>query len=216
MKFFTFLLDLLFPAKCVFCSHVLGSTDEFWCDKCTESLPFAENHGKQSGEIFDFCIAPLYYTGVVRRSILRYKFSNSSHYAPVYAMMLAQCIQSCPELNYDIISWVPLSDKRERSRGYDQAMLLALATASSLNDEAVSTLIKARDVTAQSELGDKEERSKNISGAYIAANPQIIKGKRVLLIDDIITTCSTLDECAKVLTQAGAASVVCAVLARGR
>jgi len=216
MSLLSALLNLLFPPKCVFCTRILNDPDEGWCDRCTEALPFTENHGRQDGESFDFCIAPLYYTDVVRRSILRYKFRGASHLAPVYAKLLAECIREYPELNYDIISWVPLSEKRERSRGYDQAKLLASATALELDDVATPTLIKTRDVKAQSELGDKAQRSKNISGAYEASDLQIIAGKRVLLIDDIITTCATLDECARVLLEAGATCVICAVLARGR
>jgi len=210
------LLDLLFPPKCAFCGRVLEKTDEGWCDKCTESLPFADNCGRQSGDIFDFCVSPLYYTGVVRRSILRYKFRGASHYADVYGKLLADCIRDAPDIEYDIISWVPLSSKRERSRGYDQAMLLAMATALELDDIAVETLRKPNDVQAQSELGDKAERSANISGAYVSSEPEIVAGKRVLLIDDVVTTCSTLDECARVLRSAGASGVVCAALARGQ
>ncbi|MCL2221863.1 MAG: double zinc ribbon domain-containing protein [Oscillospiraceae bacterium] len=208
-------LDILFPPKCVFCGRVLGKNDDGWCDKCTEELPFADNFGHQNGENFDFCVSPLYYIGVVRRSILRYKFRGASFYAEAYGKLMAECIRENPELNYDIISWVPLSSKRERTRGYDQAMLLALATALELDDVAVETLKKHRDVRAQSELGDRAERSENIEGAYIASDPEIIAGKRVLLIDDIVTTCSTLEECAGVLIRAGASDVVCASLARG-
>jgi len=215
MSFFSIILDLLFPPKCVFCAKILDKTDEGWCDKCTESLPFADTHGRQNGEVFDFCVSPLYYTGVVRRSILRYKFRGASHYADVYGKFLAECIRENPDIKYDIISWVPLSNKRERSRGYDQAMLLALATALELDDIAVETLKKPNDVQAQSELGDKAERSANISGAYVASDSELINGKRVLLIDDVVTTCSTLDECARVLLSAGASGVVCAALARG-
>ena len=94
-------------------------------------------------------------------------------------------------------------------------MLLALATALELNDVAVETLVKPHDVQAQSELGDKVERSANISGAYTAFDPELIEGKCVLLIDDVVTTGSTLAECAKVLLSAGASRVVCAALARG-
>ena len=216
MGFISLILDLLFPPKCVFCSRVLNKSDEGWCDKCTESLPFADNFGRQDGEVFDFCVSPLYYTGVVRRSILRYKFRGASQYADVYGKLLADCIRESPGMEYDIISWVPLSDKRERSRGYDQAMLLALATALELDDVAVETLKKPHDVKAQSELGDKEERSANISGAYIVPDPEIITDKRVLLVDDVVTTCSTLDECARVLLSAGASGVLCAALARGQ
>ena len=215
MGFFSTILDLLFPPKCVFCASVLEKTDEGLCDKCVESLPYTDSQGRQEGIVFDFCISPLYYTGYVRRSILRYKFRGASQYAEVYGNVLAECIRECPEINYDIISWVPLSSKRERSRGYDQAMLLATATAPLLDKVAVETLKKPHDVQAQSELGDRNERIANISGAYTVSDPEHVSGKRVLLIDDVVTTCSTLDECARVLLSAGAAGVVCAALARG-
>ena len=215
MSFISVFLDLLFPPKCVFCGRVLNKTDEGWCDRCTEDLPFADNCGWQDGEIFDFCVSPLYYKGSVRKSVLRYKFRGMSIYADVYGRFLADCIREYPGIKYDVITWVPLSSKRERSRGYDQAMLLALATALELGDVAAETLMKHHDVQAQSELGGKEERTANISGAYVVLDADIIEGKRVLLIDDVITTGSTLSECAKVLLQAGASSVVCATLARG-
>ena len=215
MGFFSTLLDLLFPPKCVFCGRILDRTDEGWCDNCTESLPYADNQGRQDGDVFDFCVSPLYYTSVVRRSILRYKFRGASHYAGVYGKFLADCIRENPDIEYDIISWVPLSNKRERTRGYDQAMLLALATALELETVAVEVLKKPFDVKAQSDLGDKSERIANISGAFVVSDLELIAGKRILLIDDVVTTCSTLDECARVLLSAGATGVLCAALARG-
>ena len=215
MGFVSSLMDLLFPPKCVFCTRVLGSGDDGWCDKCTEALPWADNSGKQEGEFFDYCISPLYYRGAVRKSILRFKFRGATAYASVYGKIMAGCIRENPDICYDIISWVPLSSKRERSRGYDQAMLLALATALELDDVAVETLKKPHDVQAQSELGGREERSANISGAYVVSDIELIEGKSVLLVDDVITTGSTLSECAKVLLSAGAKKVNCASLACG-
>ena len=215
MSFISSFMDLLFPPKCVFCGKVLGSGDDKWCSRCTETLPFTLNSGRQEGQYYDFCISPLYYKDAVRKSILRFKFRGASAYADAYGSILADCIRENPDTNYDVISWVPLSDKRERSRGYDQAMLLALATALQLDDVAIETLKKPHDVRAQSELSDREERRVNISGAYEAADPELIAGKCVLLIDDIVTTGSTLSECAKVLLAAGASRVVCAALARG-
>jgi len=207
-------LNLLFPPKCVFCGKILDDPDEKWCDKCTESLPYIDNCGIQNGEYFDFCVSPLYYTGVVRRSVLNYKFRDASQYAGVYGIFLADCIKRCPDIAYDIITWVPLSARRERKRGYDQARILAEATASELDNTIIETLKKQRDVQAQSELGDKAERSINIGGAYEAVDYEVFTGKRILLIDDVITTGSTLDECAKVLLAAGAAGIICATLAR--
>ena len=215
MGFISAFLDILFPPKCIFCSRVLNKSDEGWCDKCIESLPYADNSGRQNGEFFDFCISPLYYTGVVRQSILRYKFRDASYYGDIYGKILADCIRENPDIKYDIISWVPLSKKRERSRGYDQAKLLATQTAFELKKTSVVILEKHRDVRAQSELGDKTERSANIDGAYSVLNPESIKGKRILLIDDVVTTSSTLDECSKTLLSAGAAGVICVALARG-
>ena len=214
MSFIATLLDLLFPPKCVFCARVLNKADDGWCDRCTESLPFTDNLGRQEGDHFDFCISPLYYRGSVRKSILRFKFKGAVAYADTYGKLLADCIREAPDVRYDLISWVPLSSKRKRSRGYDQAMLLALATALELDDVAVETLEKPQDVQAQSELGDIDERSANISGAYIVPDPELVDGKCVLLIDDVVTSGSTLSECAKELIAAGAARVVCAALAR--
>ena len=215
MGFLSSVLDLLFPPKCVFCRKILSKGDLGCCASCTHNLPFTDNFGKQDGELYDFCISPLYYQGFVRKSILRYKFNGASAYAETYGKILADCIRECPDAKYDLITWVPLSTTRERSRGYDQAMLLALATALELSDVAVETLNKHRDVQAQSELGGKDERSANISGAYDIADAELIAGKRILLIDDVVTTGSTLNECAKQLRSAGASGVICAALARG-
>jgi len=214
MGFLSKVLDLLFPPKCVFCGRVLDDADESWCDKCTESLPYTDNLGIQNGEFFDFCTSPLYYTGVVRRSVLNYKFRDASHYADVYGIFLADCIRDCPEVKYEIVTWVPLSTRRERKRGYDQAKLLAEATALRLNDTAVPILRKPHDVQAQSELGDKAEREANIKNAYEIIKPEIVNGKSILLIDDVVTTGSTLEECTKVLLAAGAKKVICTTLAR--
>ena len=215
MGFLSSVLDLLFPPKCVFCGRILGCAEDNWCSRCTESLPFALAGGRQDGDYYDLCISPLYYKDAVRKSIIRFKFKGAAAYADTYGKILADCIRENPDIEYDIISWVPLSDKREHSRGYDQAMLLALATALHLDDVAVETLKKPHDVRAQSELSDLEERSANISGAYEVTDCELVEGKRILLIDDIVTTGSTLSECAKELLSAGASRVVCAALARG-
>ncbi|MDR1217501.1 MAG: ComF family protein, partial [Oscillospiraceae bacterium] len=128
--------------------------------------------------------------------------------------VLADCIRRNLAGRYDIISWIPLSELRAKKRGYDQAMLLALAVALGLDDVAVETLRKTRDARAQSSLSGRDARAANISGAYEVVDAELIEGKRVLLIDDIVTTGSTLAECARTLTDGGAASVCAAALAK--
>ena len=150
----------------------------------------------------------------MRESHHRYKFQGSSLYSKSYAPYVADCITAHCAGRYDLITWVPLSKKRLRKRGYDQAKLLAADTAKALGTKAVATLKKAKDTAAQSELGGKDERRANISGAYEILDKALIAEKRILLIDDIATTGSTLSECARCLLMAGAEEVLCATLAR--
>lgn len=216
MGILTGLLDLLYPPRCVFCRKLLKKGEQSVCAKCGDELPYTQNGGGQQGDFFSVCVAPLYYEGTVRESILRYKFSEATGYAKTYGALMAGCIRDNLQGRYDLISWVPLSSKRYKERGYDQAMLLALAAALELDDVAVSTLEKHRDVARQSSMGSAEKRRANISGVYRVSDPELIAGKRILLIDDIVTTGSTLSECARILLQGGAQEVMCAAIARSK
>ena len=186
------------------------------CAKCVSSISRTAGGGAQSGEFFTVCVSPLFYEDSVRESILRYKFKDLSTYAEVYGELIADCIRDNLSERYDIITWVPLSEKRRKKRGYDQAMLLAMAAALKLDDVAAELLIKHTDVPAQSGVGDASKRKANISGVYKTADEDLVRGRRVLLIDDIITTGATLSECAKTLRLSGAEEVLCCTLARTR
>ena len=117
---------------------------------------------------------------------------------------------------YDFITWVPLSRKRLRKRGYDQTRLIAEKIAVSLKVPLIPTLEKVRETKVQSTLTTVEERRGNISGSYAVTVSQQLAGKRILLVDDILTTGATLSECARVLLLGGAESVCGAVFARKR
>ncbi len=216
MSPFSALLDILFPPRCVFCRKILRSSREAVCEKCLAKLPYTGSGASQTGDFFSLCVSPLYYEGDVRESLLRFKFKGATGYAGTYGKLLAECIKRELDGRYDLISWVPLSRKRYKERGYDQAMLLALATALELEDVAVSTLEKTVHVAKQSQMGSPEKRRANISGAYSVPDRELIEGKRILLIDDIVTSGSTLAECARMLLSAGAAEVLCATVARSR
>jgi len=203
-------MDLLFPPKCVFCRKILNKGEDGYCAKCAGELPLTDGELRERDGLT--VISPLYFEGAVRDAIHRYKFGGASFYAGVFGKFLADCVHE----QYDIITWVPLSRERLRQRGYDQAMLLAKATAERLGNDAIPTLRKTVDTKAQSELGGKRERQSNIKGAYEVIDAATIDGRRVLLIDDVVTTGSTLRECVGVLTKAGANEVVCAAFASTR
>lgn len=212
-----FLLDLLFPPKCVFCGKLLERGQKELCPRCQSELPWLEGAAaEQTGEFFSLCVTPLRYEEKVRDSIRRYKFNGRQGYHKAYGRLVGQCVHDHLAGRYDLITWVPLSDKRRRERGYDQAFLLASAAALELGDVAVETLRKTRHNPAQSGLEGAAQRRANVLGAYLPVDPELVAGKRVLLVDDVVTTGATLSECARVLRSMGASDVVCAALARAR
>jgi ComF family protein len=208
------LLDLVFPPKCVFCSRLLRATEEAICDTCRNTLP--ECHKIRTFPFVAACRSPLYYEDQVREAILRYKFQDASHYSRVFGQLVGQLVAAWPEAQPEVLTWVPVSRKRLRSRGYDQAKLLAEATGAVLGLPVTATLRKVRDNPPQSGLQDAAGRRANVLNVYEAVDPASFAGKRVLLIDDVATTGSTLSECARVLVTAGAGEVLAATLAMGR
>lgn len=212
-RFFRDLMDVLFPPRCVFCRRFLkrGQEDGI-CPECRGSLPYAAGDGIRVRGA-DRCAAALYYRGNVRSAIHRFKFRGVSGYATTFGHLLAESVKRNYAGGYDLITWVPVSSKRKEKRGYDQAMLLAMAAAIELDDVAVETIVKTVDVPSQTKIKSHDRRRANVLGAFEVRDVELVSGKRILLIDDIVTSGSTLSECAHMLKTAGAASVLCAVLA---
>jgi len=154
-----------------------------------------------------------YYEGNVRDSLIRYKFSGRRSYAPAYGRALAMKLQSKSLDDFDILTWVPVAPLRRLKRGYDQVELLAKAVGNELSVTPVKTLRKNRNTPPQSRIQDAASRRANVLGAYRPFQPEAIRGKRILLLDDIITTGATASECARVLLTAGAREVHCAAVA---
>ena len=205
------LLDLLYPPKCAFCRKLVLD-GRMLCPDCEENLPFTENEmQRQDISHLAVCLSPLYYTGVVRQSLHRYKFSGAAAYYRIYAEMMAACLNE-QELQPDLVTWVPLSRKRLRRRGYDQAKLLAEEVARLTGLPCEQTLEKARNNPAQSGTSGAEERQKNVQGVYRTVTS--FAGEHVLLVDDIVTTGATLSEAAEMLLEAGAEEVSGLTLAR--
>lgn len=205
------LLEWVFPRKCILCRRLLGKEETDLCRPCRIGQPEYPYGKKKVPHIADLT-AVWMYEGSVRRSIQRYKFNGARHYAAPYGRLLAMRIQQdLPEA--DMITWVPISAKRLRKRGYDQVELLARAVGPELGIPAEPCLEKIRDNRANSGLKTPAERRANVLGVYRAVEPKRLHGKRVLLLDDIVTTGATASECARVLLTAGAEEVIFAAVA---
>ena len=216
MGFTSCLLALLFPPKCVFCRDVLLQKGAYFCSACGDSLPFCPDEAvSQAGDFYVCCVTPLFYERQVQDSIHRYKFQHARGYRRTYAPLMAACVSEHVTVPYDLITWAPVSQKRLRKRGYDQAEILAKELAPYLDKPCTSTLRKARHAPPQSSLeGGLDVRRANIAGAYEVPDVSRVLGKRILLVDDVLTTGSTLSECARMLLLAGAVEVSCVALAR--
>ena len=204
-------LQWLFPEKCVLCRSLLGQEETDLCRCCRVRQP-EYPMGKKKVPHITAMTAVWVYEGNVRKSIHRYKFSGVRHYADAYGRLLAMRIQrDLPAA--DIVTWVPVSARRRRRRGYDQVELLARAAAPELGLRAEPCLEKIRDNRANSGLKTPAERRANVLGVYRAVGQEHFRGKRVLLLDDIVTTGATASECARVLHSAGAEEVIFAAVA---
>ena len=209
------LMELLFPRKCVLCGKLLEKDETDLCRDCRVDSP--ECPGKHKNFSFlDSWAAVWYYEGYIRESLLRYKFHRARHYAPVYGRLLAmRLLQEYPD-GFDVLTWVPISGLRRFTRGYDQVELLAQAVGQELGMTPVRTLKKIRNNRPQSGFAGQAKRRANVLGVYRAVCPQEVQCKRVLLLDDIITTGATAGECARVLLTAGAKEVHCGLVAAAR
>lgn len=209
------LLDLFFPPKCPFCGKVLDHAGI--CPACEKALPWTEE-GAGLRELPGGlqCAAPLWYEGKVREGLLRFKFQGARAAAGPLGELVARCAAERFSGAFDVVTWVPVSRRRLRSRGYDQARLLAETACRLWEVRPEQLLQKITDNPAQSGLTEEAARRANVLGVYEAAEPERIQGYRILLVDDICTTGATLAECARTLRDAGAADVmcVCAALAR--
>lgn len=205
------ILDLFYPTKCIFCRTPLSPGRPRLCPVCQEGIRHPAN---TSLPHISLCVTAVSYEDQAAAAIRRYKFHECSAYAEAFGELTAERIYEELWGRYDLITWAPVSPDRLRQRGYDQARLLAENAASRLRQTAVSTLKKMRRVPQQALAENAEKRRANILGAYSVPKRELVAGKRILLIDDVVTTGATASECAKTLKTAGAAEIFCAALAK--
>lgn len=214
MKFWDLFLDLLFPPKCPFCGKIVDRAGI--CPKCEKDLPWIEGKHvlREEGDLR--CAAPLWYEELAREGILRFKFRGASASARALGEMMARCAAEELGGEFDTVTWVPVSKRRLRKRGFDQAKLLAEEACRLWDTKPQALLVKIADNPAQSGLHEAAARRANVLGVFEVMPGAAVEGKRILLVDDICTSGATLKECVRVLTDAGAESVVCVTLAHAR
>jgi ComF family protein len=215
MKLFAVLSQWLFPEKCVLCGRLLEKNEMDLCHKCRIEAPEC-GQSRTKYPYLESWSAVWLYQDLVRRSILRYKFYGKRSYAAAYARLLGVKLMKEDRLQVDLITWVPISAKRLKKRGFDQCQLLAEALSREVDLPAVPLLKKVRDNPPQSGISGQAERRANVLGAYRIVDATAVAEKRILLLDDVITTGATAGECARVLLTGGASQVHFGAVAAAR
>jgi ComF family protein len=230
-------LDLLYPRVCLLCLKGLSGTDRHYlCDPCESALPrFGPEACPKCGQglgpgaivesrcldcwgrslAFEGAVAFGPYQDALRDLILRFKLGGERVLARDLGRLLAgRAAADARTGDADAIVPVPLHPQTERHRGYNQAALLAEALGRRLGKPVLlRTLAKVRATEPQATL-EAARRSANVEGAYGVRRPDRVSGRRLILVDDVMTTGSTADEAARALRQAGAKGVFVAVVAR--
>lgn len=215
MKLTDGILQLLFPEKCVLCRKVLKKDELDLCHSCRTDVPEFRTSRKKL-PFLDNWVAVWYYEKDPRKSLLRYKFGRRRSYAQSYGRLLSmRLLEEYPD-GFDLLTWVPTGWFKRLTRGFDQCELLALAVGKELRIQPQRVIRKIRSNKTQSTIRGEAKRRANVLGVYKVIEPELVKDKRVLLLDDIITTGATAGECARILLTAGASEVHCGAVAAAR
>lgn len=220
------LLDLLFPARCLGC----GQRGGLLCAGCEPTVPYLPpaacptcarpatdgqrcSRCRAAAPALDGVRAVCWLEGPVRRGIHQLKYRRARVVADWLAGLLLASLAARPLLA-DLVVPVPVPPDRLRQRGFNQAELLARPVAAATGAPlAPGLLVRTRPTRPQVGLGAAERR-RNVRGAFACLDPAAVRGRRVLVVDDVLTTGATLDECARALKAAGASQVYGLAVAR--
>jgi len=216
-KIKNFILDILYPKFCLNC----GREGSYLCPDCQSTLEVSSSHTEyQTEEIKDLYFALPYQNQLIKNLIKLFKYQPfvKELSQPLSSLIIThfQLIEKSPaDLAGYILMPVPLEKKKLKWRGFNQAEELAKGLISFLKIPLINdVLIKTRETLPQVELSGRE-REENIKGAFSCRNKEKISGKKILLVDDIYTTGSTMKEAARVAKAAGAKEIIGIAVARG-
>jgi competence protein ComFC len=207
------LLSLFYPNRCLLCRKPMAKNGGL-CENCKKEKPVSPLERRleayiPGGRNF-LCRSPFLYTEGIRLSIHMFKFRGKYSLSKGFAREMVSCV---PQKPWDAVTWVPMTGKERKKRGYNQSQLLAKELSALLEIPAENLLEKVKDTTPQHQLSGKERRNHTRS---LYRGISDVKGKRVLLIDDVVTTGATLCACSGELFRKGAAEVTAICCADAR
>lgn len=208
-KILRFSAVALFPSRCPYCNKVIPDT-ECACKSCRGQFPEVCCTRYAIGGFL--CASPFSYNGVYAKAVKKLKFHNRGDLAKPLAMQIVRAVSEIHgELRFDLVTCVPMHYKDKRARGYNQAELLARECAQIMELPYLDTLEKVKRNNPQHKTRGRD-RAKNVHSVYAMKDIESVRGRNILIIDDIITSGNTLGECARILSKGKCAEIRCAVV----
>ncbi len=219
------LFNLLFPKTCRNCMSSLHANEYILCLICVNGLPktrFKEFSDNELARIFAgrvnirYATALFYfsYGGSVRKLVHAFKYQGDISVGNYLGSLMASHLKENPDFSIiNCLIAVPMHPKKKRKRGYNQSQILARVVSEKLNIPILAQVLSKRDDIRSQTTKKRFDRWEDTREAFFAERPELLKNKHLLIIDDIVTTGATLEACARLALEAGAASVSVAVLA---
>lgn len=225
-KIFDKLIRCVYPKECPICKKLIPISQDYCSCSRYESRKISDNYCRHCGYDIDNCcckiknsiylpdIAAVYiYSGKVRADILNLKFNNEKRLAVKLGTEMAErCANVFCDVDFDLISFVPMSENSYNLRTYNQSQLLANQIGKLYSVPVESIFVKTRKTAVQHELKG-EQRTSNLKNSVALCENANIKGKNILICDDVKTTGSTLHQCVELLEKAEAGKVCCICVA---
>ncbi len=203
------ILSAVYPNRCPVCRYVIKK-DEVLCKDCKKLLPKNVSQGYVVGAYR--LLSAVHYDGDFAKAIKALKFGKKTKLAYPLSRIMAKRFENEGLENFDVITYVPLHKETFKNRGFNQSELLAKGLSKIFEIPCRELLIKPKKNKPQHTLSGKD-REKNVKGVFKAVNTSEIKGRRIILVDDIATTRSTLGECSQMLSEKGAEDILCITFA---
>lgn len=203
------IIDFIFPKRCLGC----GKNEEILCFSCLNGIPKAKWAGNNIFPALD------YRDDRLKKALWLFKYGGYSSFADIFGEIIYdKILEEVADINIFarngkfIVIPIPISPAKLKKRGFNQSELIAKKICE-LGDKELfvlrnDILVKTKETESQMSIRQKEKRLKNLVGAFAVKNGADLRGKNIIIIDDIITTGATINEAAKVLKEAGAREVI--------